>query len=56
MNRIMRQLGRLWRALSTLLKKSKVEQGLQKMIDDAIKTTTGEEVRSEPRLRSGSHR
>jgi pilus assembly protein CpaE len=40
-------------ALSVIKKKSKVEQSLQKMIDDAIKTITGEEARPEPRLLSG---
>ncbi len=43
-------------ALSKIKKKSKVETSLQKMIDDAIRTTTGEETRPEPRLLSGSHR
>ena len=43
-------------ALSTIKKKSKVEQNLQKMIDDAIKTITGEETRPEPRLLSGFRR
>jgi pilus assembly protein CpaE len=43
-------------ALSAIKKKSKVEQSLQKMIDDAIKTTTGEEARPEPRLLSGLRR
>lgn len=40
-------------ALSAIKKKSKVEQSLQKMIDDAIKTITGESARPEPRLLSG---
>jgi pilus assembly protein CpaE len=39
-------------ALSAIKKKSKVEQSLQKMVDDAIKTITGEDTRSEPRLLS----
>ncbi len=43
-------------ALSTIKKKSKVEQNLQKMIDDAIKTITGEEARPEPRLLLGLRR
>jgi pilus assembly protein CpaE len=43
-------------ALSVIKKKSKVEQNLQKMIDDAIKTVTGEEARPEPRLLLGLHR
>ncbi len=40
-------------SLSAIKKKSKVEQSLQKMIDDAIKTVTGEDARPEPRLLSG---
>ncbi len=40
-------------ALSVIKKKSKVEQGLQKMIDSAIKAITGEDARPEPRLLSG---
>lgn len=43
-------------ALSAIKKKSKVEQSLQKMIDDAIKTITGEEARPEPRLLTGLRR
>jgi len=43
-------------ALSTVKKKSKVELSLQKMIDDAIKTITGEEARPEPRLLLGLRR
>jgi len=43
-------------ALSAIKKKSKVEQSLQKMIDDAIKTVTGEETRPEPRLLSAFRR
>jgi pilus assembly protein CpaE len=43
-------------ALSAIKKKSKVEQSLQKMIDDAIKTITGQEARPEPRLLSGLRR
>jgi pilus assembly protein CpaE len=43
-------------ALSKIKKKSKVETSIQKMIDDAIKTITGEETRPEPRLLSGLHR
>jgi pilus assembly protein CpaE len=43
-------------ALSAIKKNSKVEQSLQKMIDDTIKTITGEEARPEPRLLSGLRR
>ncbi len=43
-------------ALSAIKKKSKVEQSIQKMIDDAVKTITGEETRPEPRLLSGTRR
>jgi len=43
-------------ALSAIKKKSKVEQNLQKMIDDAIKTITGEEARPQPRLLLGLRR
>jgi pilus assembly protein CpaE len=43
-------------ALSAIKKKSKVEISIQKLIDDAIKTITGEEVRPEPRLLSGLRR
>ncbi len=39
-------------ALSAIKRKSKVELNLQKMIDDAIKTISGDEVRPEPRLLS----
>ena len=40
-------------ALSKIKKKTKVETSIQKMIDDAIRTITGEETRPEPRLLSG---
>ena len=43
-------------ALSVIKKKSKVEISIQKMIDDAIKTITGEDARPEPRLLSGLRR
>ena len=43
-------------ALSKIKKKTKVETSIQKMIDDAIRTITGEETRPEPRLLSGLHR
>ena len=43
-------------ALSAIKKKSKVERSLQKMVNDAIETITGEEFRSEPRLFSGLRR
>ena len=43
-------------ALSSIKRKSKVELSLQKMVDDAIKTVTGEEARPEPRLLSGLRR
>ncbi len=43
-------------ALSAIKKKTKVERSLQKMIDDAIKTITGEEARPEPRLLTGLRR
>jgi len=43
-------------ALSAIKRKSKVEQDLQKMIDNAIKTVTGEETRPGPRLLSGLRR
>lgn len=40
-------------ALSKIKKKTKVETSIQKMIDDAIRTITGEETHREPRLLSG---
>lgn len=40
-------------ALSAIKKKSKVERSLQKMIDDVIKTITGEDLRAGPRLFTG---
>jgi len=43
-------------ALSKIKKKSKVETSIQKMVDDAIRTITGEETRPEPRLLSGLRR
>lgn len=43
-------------ALSKIKKKTKVETSIQKMMDDAIRTITGEETRPEPRLLSGLHR
>jgi len=43
-------------ALSEIKKKTKVETSIQKMIDDAIRTITGEETRPEPRLLSGLRR
>jgi pilus assembly protein CpaE len=43
-------------ALSKVKKKSKVETSMQKMVDDVIKTITGEETRPEPRLLSGLRR
>ena len=43
-------------ALSKIKKKTKVETSIQKMIDDAIRTITGEETRPEPRLLSGLRR
>ena len=43
-------------ALSAIKRKSKVEQSMQKMIDDVIKTTAGEDARPEPRLLSGLRR
>ena len=39
-------------ALSKIKKKTKVETSIQKMIDDAIRTITGEETHREPRLLS----
>ena len=43
-------------ALSAIKRKSKVEQDLQKMIDNAIKTVTGEETRPGPRVLSALRR
>lgn len=40
-------------SLSEIKKKSKVEISIQKMIDESIKSITGEEERSEPRLLTG---
>ena len=43
-------------ALSGIKRKSKVDTGIRNMIDESLRSITGEEERSEPRLLSGFRR